>query len=555
MPFVPWWLTSLRAVDLDGESVRTSRPRGPFRAGQGLRGGKGPGFGLIVADGPVPAGGGCSHDHRRGAVDVDDVDGLAGLEGLLGVEGAGRPDLARELDAALAARVDACDDDGLTALEGVDAAGEMGALGALPGGEGAYDGDTRDGDEDEDQYLDHDAAADRGGDRARDGARREHAELRHGGHHEGNPQCHRADQPPHPRVDVHRGMVGARRPLRTGGVEGVRGRFPPGRGAGPPSASAQGEAAGGPAFALLLDDEREAEAAGEVARGEFEFERARGEHLALADHEDVREAGGDLLDVVGHHDHRGGDRVACEAAEAADEVLAAPEVETGGGLVEEEQFGVRHEGAGDERALALSLGESAEAAVEVLGHAEAVEEGAGALLVDVLVRLLPRRRHAVGGGEDGLEDGLAAGQLLGHADSGDADAGAQLEDVDAAEAVAEDADGAGGGEEVAGGHVEEGGLAGAVGAEDDPALPLLHGPGDLVDQSPALADHRYVHQFQYIAHERRVSHCLSRLVAGVVGRRPPGMSPGENLRHRPGEAVACPVLRLGGCALNHVPGG
>ena len=117
-----------------------------------------------------------------------------------------------------------------------------------------------------------------------------------------------------------------------------------------------------------------------------------GEHLALTDHQDVGEAGGDLLDVVRDHDHGGGDRVAGEPAEAAYQVLAAAEVEAGGGLVEEQQLGVGHQGAGDQGALALALGEGAELAVQVLAHAEAVEEGAGALLVDLLVVLLPARR-------------------------------------------------------------------------------------------------------------------------------------------------------------------
>ena len=73
------------------------------------------------------------------------------------------------------------------------------------------------------------------------------------------------------------------------------------------------------------------------------------------------------------------------------------------------------------------------------------------------------------------------------------------------------------GEEVAGGDVQQGGLAGAVGAEDDPALALLDRPGDLVHQSPALADHGYVHQLQNIAHERVVSPCS---VGLDVSRRP-----------------------------------
>src|ERR671926_17963 len=90
--------------------------------------------------------------------------------------------------------------------------------------------------------------------------------------------------------------------------------------------SGQRQALSGPAVADLFDDEREAEAEGEVAGGEFELQRAGGEHLALADHEDVGEAGGDLLHVVGDHDHGGGDRVPGETAEAADQVLTSPEV-------------------------------------------------------------------------------------------------------------------------------------------------------------------------------------------------------------------------------------
>lgn len=78
-----------------------------------------------------------------------------------------------------------------------------------------------------------------------------------------------------------------------------------------------------------------------------------------------------------------------------------------GGLVEEEQFGVGHQGAGDEGALALALGERAELALQEVAHAEAVEEGAGALFVDVLVVLVPaawscrRRRSARSAGRSG----------------------------------------------------------------------------------------------------------------------------------------------------------
>jgi hypothetical protein len=67
--------------------------------------------------------------------------------------------------------------------------------------------------------------------------------------------------------------------------------------------SGQRQALSGPAVAHLFDDEREAEAEGEVAGGEFEFQGAGGEDLALTDHQNVGEAGGDLLDMVRDHDH------------------------------------------------------------------------------------------------------------------------------------------------------------------------------------------------------------------------------------------------------------
>ena len=83
-----------------------------------------------------------------------------GSKAASGVEGARGPDLAGEFDAAAAA-VDPFQDDGLRALQRVDAGGELGPVGAVSGGDRAYDRDQRDGDDDEDQDLGHDAAAER----------------------------------------------------------------------------------------------------------------------------------------------------------------------------------------------------------------------------------------------------------------------------------------------------------------------------------------------------------------------------------------------------------
>src|SRR5262245_54576251 len=130
--------------------------------------------------------------------------------------------------------------------------------------------------------------------------------------------------------------------------------------------------------------------------------------------------------------------------------------------------------------------------------------------------------------------------------------GAQLEDVDLAQGVAEDGDGALAGEEVAGGDVQEGRFAGAVGSEDDPALALLDRPGDLVHQSPALPDHGYVLKLQNIAHERVVSPCsvtvsASRLCVRVVGAALDEIYATGRADHSIG-----PVLRVETCSRNRV---
>ena len=67
------------------------------------------------------------------------------------------------------------------------------------------------------------------------------------------------------------------------------------------------------------------------------------------------EADGDLLEVVGDEEHRGRARGRDDLGEGREELLAAGDVEAGGGLVKDEELRVRHEGAGDLDALALTL--------------------------------------------------------------------------------------------------------------------------------------------------------------------------------------------------------
>src|SRR3954453_22340191 len=110
-----------------------------------------------------------SDDDRGGPFDLHDVDFLAHFVGAAGVERASGPDLAGQLDPASGA-VDALQDDGLLALQRLDSRGESGALRAVPGRDGPYDGDEGDRDDDEGEYLGHGAEAESGDDGGGDGA-------------------------------------------------------------------------------------------------------------------------------------------------------------------------------------------------------------------------------------------------------------------------------------------------------------------------------------------------------------------------------------------------
>src|SRR5258708_27072027 len=95
-------------------------------------------------------------------------------------------------------------------------------------------------------------------------------------------------------------------------------------------ASADGSRVRHPAGGPALDDQRDAEAPGQIPRGEHLVQRARGEHSPLAHEHGVGETLRHFLDVMRHQDkyRRGG--TPDEPGDPAQHVLAAAEVEPRG---------------------------------------------------------------------------------------------------------------------------------------------------------------------------------------------------------------------------------
>src|ERR1700722_8578164 len=260
--------------------------------------------------------------------------------------------------------------------------------------------------------------------------------------------------------------------------------------------------AGGPAGPAVLDLELDAEAAGQGPRGEHLIDRPGRQHRPAAQHHGVGEAVRDLFHVVGdqHHHRRLG--VAGELGEAAQQVLTAAQVQARGRLVEQQQLGVGHHGPGDLNPLALPLGQRGELAPDQVRAAERVEQFDGAGDVGGVVVLLPPAEDRVGGGEHQVDDLLVRRDLLGDGGAGQADPGAQVEDVHLPQLLAEHLDRALGREQRGRRHLEQGGLARAVRADEDPALVLVRRPVDVAQQDrgvpadldPAEPQHLVGHQ-------------------------------------------------------------
>jgi hypothetical protein len=199
-----------------------------------------------------------------------------------------------------------------------------------------------------------------------------------------------------------------------------------------------------------------------------------GEAAVVEEEEFVGEGGGEVEVVAGGED--GKVLFLGELTEELPEVVLVAEVEEGAGFVEEENAGFLGEGAGEEGALALAAGELVHGAGEEVGEVEAV----GGVAEDGKVTGgFEAEGLEVGGaaGAEDLGDGLAfvVGGGLGEVGDG---SGEVFGAVSAEGAGVERRLSRGGGEE-AEEEFEEGGFAGAVGAEEDGDAAGGEGDGDV----------------------------------------------------------------------------
>ena len=151
--------------------------------------------------------------------------------------------------------------------------------------------------------------------------------------------------------------------------------------------------------------------------------------------------------MVSGQEYRGGSRPRDDIGQGGQQLLASSDVEARGGLVQDEQLRVGHERASDLHPLALPRGESAPGAFGQFARTERVQEGAGALDVEIVVFLAPYADASVGGGEHDTHHELSFQNPARQGRGAQADTGMQLGDVHAPHPLAQNVDRPRGGEQ------------------------------------------------------------------------------------------------------------
>ena len=198
------------------------------------------------------------------------------------------------------------------------------------------------------------------------------------------------------------------------------------------------------------------------------------------------EGRGDFLDVMRDEDERRSARLVGEDFDEVEKLFARNRIEAGAGLVEDEELRLRHEGAGDEYALAFTLRKLAPKTFGECARAGETQEFlCGAMFGGRDPH--PQVELRVFAADDRFKRGFI-GRHAGLQGAGyEADFEAQFAPVALAVTAPEQLDFARAGSEVAGEGFKEQGLAAAVWAEDDPVFAPFNTPGHVGQQGGAIA--------------------------------------------------------------------
>ena len=246
---------------------------------------------------------------------------------------------------------------------------------------------------------------------------------------------------------------------------------------------------------------------GEIPGGERFFLGAGDKDPSASEQEHMGEKRNDFLDMMRDKDKRGSVTLPGESRQQMEKVLASDGVEARAGFVEEENAQAGHERTSDQNALAFSLGKKTPGPVGEVTGPEASQHLRDLLLFigtgsppEVDLRFAP--------GDDYFPGGLIGFDFMAETGTDQTDGTSDIAPIGCTVFRRTDADFPGGGHEVAGQGAEEGGLAGPIGAKDDPMLAALDAPVDPVeDDGAALKAEFFDGKNGWYLHHSPVSGC------------------------------------------------
>lgn len=225
----------------------------------------------------------------------------------------------------------------------------------------------------------------------------------------------------------------------------------------------------------------------EVRRREDVRARAGGDDAAGPQHQGVGEGRGDFFDVVGHEDEGGAAAAARERFEKTQEFFPRDRIEPGAGFVENEELRASYECTGDEHTLTFALREVGPLTVGDASETHGAQETQRSDAIRARAGM-PEVELGVFAADHRIERHFGKGNRGGERAGDDADVQAEFPPIGGPVAPAEHGEFAVGGGEKTGEGFEEGSLAGAVGAKDDPVFTRGDAPIDVAENrgTPAL---------------------------------------------------------------------
>lgn len=264
---------------------------------------------------------------------------------------------------------------------------------------------------------------------------------------------------------------------------------------------------------VFFEPDRRSENHAEIFRRERVFVWSGSDDLTRTQQEGMGEGGGDFLDVVGdENEGRGGPRGG-ETIHESEKITTRDRIEAGAGFIEDQQFGSRHQGSGDQDTLPFALGEILPFALGEMSGVDLLEQMKGDARIG-FVAPLPEIELGKLTADDRIKGGFADGnqgaKRVGH----DTNPQSELPPIAFAKFFTEEFDLPVGWSEIAGDGAQEGGFPRTIRPENHPMFSGLHGPVYPIENHGFVAAYKQIPDVE----DRWSDGRHERMLAGVVRR-------------------------------------